>query len=540
MAALLAVPLLYFGLTAAGVAELTVGLATGGALGLGVVLLAASVIAQQLRALRADGAVVARTPAFVPPSVEDLGPRAEAAFRADDPAFTSAGLFAHARALAGHLATGDLEALRPFVSDGLFQRLKTQARLGGLPRELTAFAGLALKALVVSEYSVGAQYQHVGLRASLGEGPQAQTVTLTLLRRRVAQTRAAGLSAHQCPQCGAPLALSATQRCRFCEAIVNSGAHDWVLAGLLPGAHQLARPADVLDPDALRQRDPGLAAEELVDRCTLIFWRWAEARRGAATRLTRVASPGFLGLLELEAPPEGTVSQGSCELRGLGSGEAFDEAQLLVRWADTPASGLRSHQTIFRLRRPRGLRTEAALGLSAARCTRCLAAHTDAEAPQCDYCGAPVRDAWCLEALEPFASWSEQAVAVRQQLGGDWARVATPSQREAALSLLLSVANADGAVAAAEQAWLEALAARWGVGAAQLEVIRQAPARTVPTFARELSRSLTRELAQLSLVDGRVDPKERKRLEAIAAALGTEAELSRALASLIAGRSQPG
>ncbi len=38
-----------------------------------------------------------------------------------------------------------------------------------------------------------------------------------------------GLTAHQCPSCGAPLALTAAGKCEYCGNVVTSGAYTWVL-----------------------------------------------------------------------------------------------------------------------------------------------------------------------------------------------------------------------------------------------------------------------------------------------------------------------
>lgn len=184
--------------------------------------------------------------------------------------------------MAQRLGTGDLAAIHPFVSDGLFQRLSTQQRMGSLPAEFTVFAQLRVKSSMVTDFAVGAQYQSVQLRLTLGDGSNTQTVALSFLRRRLAQSRAEGLAQGKCPHCGAPLELTATQRCRFCEAIVNSGAHDWVLVALTPGAQTLSRQGDVLDPENVRALDPDLATEELVDRAELS----RSLARRIASRLT--------------------------------------------------------------------------------------------------------------------------------------------------------------------------------------------------------------------------------------------------------------
>lgn len=472
------------------------------------------------------------------PELYDQGARAEAAFRVDEPTFSRARLLATAETLAARLGAGDLAAIHPFVSDGLFQRLSTQQRMGSPAAEFTVFARLQVKGTMVTDFSVGSQYQSVQLRLTLGDGDEAQTVALSFLRRRLAHTRAFGLAESKCPHCGAPLELSATQRCRFCEAIVNSGAHDWVLVALTPGVETLTRQGDVLDLENVRALDPELSAEELCDRATLTFWRWVEARQsGVQRRLVRVASQEFLEHLELFPAPTGFVTNGGSELRMLRSRAGFDEAHVAVRWAEAWEGEARSHHTVFKLRRPLGKRAPSAMGLSTLRCLGCLAAVTDAESPLCDYCGASLQDAWCLFDVEPYASWSEAATALRKAIGSDWSRAATPAQREAAMSLLVSVAKADGAVPEDERARLDAIAARWQLPPGQLQAMLSAT--TVPTplrLPRDLAVSLTQELVQLAFLGDQIEPRERKRLEAIAVGLGMESELSRSLARLTASR----
>lgn len=473
-------------------------------------------------------------PTFAAPQTADIGAQAETAFRADDPEFSSDAFIEQCEALCGAIAnSSSLDALHPHLSDGLFQRLKTQERFGSAPR--ADFAIASVSRTVITSYTVGNAWQQLTARVTLGTSAEAQTRSLTFLRRRTAKTHA-NRAASACPHCGALLALTATQRCSHCEAIVNSGEHDWVLCEVAPGAHHLGRQSDVLDPEGVRLRDAALSSEELEDRAALTFWRWLDARRtGERARLRRVATTDLLDLLDAYTAPEGEVALGDVELRVLRSGPAGDEAHVLLRWSDG-AEAPRSHQTIFKLRRPPGLLTPTALGLSTLRCTRCLAAVTDAESPGCEFCGASLQDAWCLHELEPFQSWSESAVKLRRQVGSDWARSSTEAQREAALRALASLAWADGSMSAGERDRLEALGTSWALPASLVQSCLESRQAPTLSLSRGLALSLTQELAQLAMSDGKLQPATRKRLDALAVSLGTEAELGRALAKLISER----
>lgn len=57
---------------------------------------------------------------------------------------------------------------------------------------------------------------------------------LTFMRKTGVLTDAAtsNMSTHQCPHCGAPLAITSAGKCEYCDTIVTTGEHDWVLSDL--------------------------------------------------------------------------------------------------------------------------------------------------------------------------------------------------------------------------------------------------------------------------------------------------------------------
>ena len=450
------------------------GVSLKASLALGLALLVGGgvlVVIRTTRAMRARDDLAH----LVAPEVGDFGQVAETALRATDPAFSREQFLARVQHLVAKLAPQTpLDDLHPFISDGLYQRLRTQERLGDQPR--APFAESAVKAALITRHAVTAAYDQLTVRATIVSAGREQTFHLSFLRRRGARTQPADLTQNRCPQCGAPLALTATQRCAHCEAIVNSGAHDWVLCELSPGVHHLGRAQGVLDPEGVLLRDVNLAIEELEDRAALAFWRWVEARgTNELTRVPRVATPGFIELLPLTPELTGHVQAGQFELRAVREGEAHDEASIVVRWSMGEAHDRASLQWVLELRRPRGQVSNAAIGLSTLRCARCLAASTDAEEPACSFCGAPFTDAWCVHELTPFAQWWERVGTLRAQLAGDWSRVATPAQREQALRMLVSMARADGVVSDAERGFVEQVGQRWSLEPSLVKQCLDAP-----------------------------------------------------------------
>lgn len=466
---------------------------------------------------------------FTVPEVADAGAIAENTLRANDPGFSRAQFLADVTQLMERFVsdTPGIE-LHAKVSDGVVQRLATLERLG---HDLRAqVRGSTVVGAVITSHESTSAYEHLGVRVTLRTGTGDQTWSLTFLRRPDTKTRASGSSSAACPNCGAPLQFAATGRCLHCEAIVNSGAYDWVLCEFTFGSHALGRPLGVLDADGLRTADPKLALEELTDRASLTFWRWVEARqRGDTRRLTRVATPEFIAQLGDTSLPDGVVTLGEVEVRALRRTSLHDEAHVLLRWADTTSEGSRGRQSVFVLRRPKELTSSAETGLSTFRCTGCLAAVTDAEDPACSFCGAPFTDTWCVASELPFARWQESMVALRKQLSGDWTRAATPGQREQALRMLCGLAMADGAVSAAERTMLDETARRWGLPPTLVDSSLRSADGARAQLPKDLAVALTAELVQLAFIDDVIGPRTRKRLEAMAAALGTEMELNRAM-----------
>lgn len=541
------IPVVFFGVTV--VVALSAGSpdtrATfwGVSLGCTVSLFAAVAVFELLR----SGARSARSDAHLSlaslvPAARPVDLHAEAAMALghDDPEFSPTRVAAHVEALYRAMQQasrdGHLDGVHAWMSDGLYQRLSTQARLSGAIAGAELLDGHTLQAAVLCGAGLGATYQSMSVRVTVapraaGAGApqhQAQTQTWQFLRRRAVKTRAQGLLEGRCPGCGAPLHFTATQRCAHCQAVVNSGEHDWVLCDTSPGATTLSRKPELLDPDGLRAKDPTLSPEELVDRALLAFWRWYEAAVGGdARRLTRVSTEAFRAELASTKLPrvshEARVTVGGADLRMLRLVDGVERASALVWWS---AGDGESQQTILELVRPSQPRAaQQGTGLASLRCEACLAPMTDAETPGCEHCGQPFTDAWRLNAIQPFGTWATELRAIRKQLGpqgGDWQTVPR-HERLRALQLAAAVAAVDGRVTDAERALVGQLAATWGLTAEELEAAMQhrGPVNAAGlALPRDFARELVRQLVEVVFVDGRADLPERKLVERLGASLG--------------------
>ncbi|HPS82080.1 MAG TPA: CTP synthase, partial [Candidatus Limiplasma sp.] len=105
--------------------------------------------------------------------------------------------------------------------------------------EALQHAGLAEDVHVaVTAEAVDTTVSLEGGRLLHGSGaPESFTEVWTLLRRPGAKTLSRpGLMEGYCPNCGNKLALSTSITCASCQALINSGEYDWVLAEITQGS----------------------------------------------------------------------------------------------------------------------------------------------------------------------------------------------------------------------------------------------------------------------------------------------------------------
>ncbi|WP_224248288.1 TIM44-like domain-containing protein [Hyalangium gracile] len=394
------------------------------------------------------------------------------------------------------------------------------------------------------------------------------TEVWTFVRKPGAQTRIGqDLFQGKCPNCGAPFKGGAANTCEYCNAVVNSGNYDWTLSEITQGVEFNRHPADVSGLREARQADPALNLEILEDRTSLLFWRWIDAQsRGEASRMAQVANSEMVSQLGQEIETLGKQGKRRVILEcavGAVTTRAFeihpdghDMAHVEIRWSARmgvgPATGRPPQlppvpqRWVFTLTRKHGAKTNTSNGMATDRCPQCNAPLTNSGASTCDYCGARLgtgEQDWVLA----FAFLSETWEARERQRRSAGAQLPSPArpispveapaaamaspgtdnvldvqERERLLYMMAAIAATDGAVDASERKLLKLCATRWSVPWQNVEMaLNSGPQlfnKLIPRGSPEASVFL-KNLVQMALVDGRVDRKERRMLEAAAAHL---------------------
>jgi len=494
----------------------------------------------------------------------------------------------------------DMTPVRPFLSDATWQRFDVQLKLldsQGIRDAITDIevGDVRLIGLTQSEWfdsiqvrvharmrdtDVPARFTDAQATDAARKAPlEAFTEVWTFVRKPGAQTRIGeDLFQGKCPNCGAPYKGGATNRCEFCDAVVNSGNYDWTLSEITQGVEHTRYHRTVDGLRRAREDDPALNLEVLEDRASLLFWKWISAQSEGDTRgLAKVATPQAIQGLDAEL--EGLRRQGrrrvflecavgSADVRALDvDPSGYDRAHVEIRWSARMGVGPVGERPpqlptvpqrfIFTLARKHGATTNTANGMSTNRCPQCNAPLTNSAATTCDFCGTQLgsgeRD-WVLASALPFEAWnatqgraygpgqrrntvrSEPASQPLVSSGAEGSDVVMDVQeRQRLLYMMAAVAAADGTVTSAERKLLKLCSERWGVDWANVEMALNAGPQL---FDRLVTRGspeaevFLRNIVEMALVDGRIDRKERRMLESAAAHLGLQEQL----ASMLSGQ----
>ncbi len=456
----------------------------------------------------------------------------------------------------------DLEPLRPFVSDGVFERFSLQIEEQREDGWRQGMEGLEVGPPTIVLVDTGRHFDSITVRIpfradihrlSLETGkkisgsklPRSSFVECwTFVRRRGARSvTEGGLIEGKCPNCGAPLSMNQSARCGSCECLARSGQYDWVLTEITQeSVWSPETEGEIPGFASTLERDPGMNVQLLEDRASVAFWRKCAADRAdGVDPLTRVGDAEFVEryAAELAAAPKrprtyiGDCAVGSVCTLGLLDGDERDRAVVEIVWdgrrVRVAERGKRVldknrviHRTLFVLARKAGAETRLDDTFTTACCRTCGAHDTGGTDPACPYCESPRtgdKSTWLL--TEILAEGSAEATKLRQELRQEVAALsrgaplARPARPSAAGLFWWAVATAqqDGRIDPKERAALESLAARQGLDAQDLEtLLRSQVSGTSAPEPRDESeaRSWLRSLVQLALADGAIQSSEKR------------------------------
>jgi len=476
----------------------------------------------------------------------------------------------------------DLSSVRPYLSDATYRRLEVQLRLNELAGVRDALAEVGLKDVELISLNQSEWFDSVQLRIrahardtdvpartsddearalAARAALEPFTEVWTFVRRPGAKSRfkiGDELFDGKCPNCGAPYRGGATNVCEFCQAVINSGNYDWSLSEITQGTEHVRHHTTVDGLLEARRADAALNLEVVEDRTSLIFWKWVEAQTTRTTQtLLKVAAPELVQELRSELEELAKRGRqkvflecavGAVNVKLFRPGEdGYDECHVDIRWSarmgvgpageKPPELPVVPHRSVFVLRRKQGAQTPISHGVSTSRCVHCHGPLTDSLGVKCDYCGTPLSDGqldWVVFEASAYEVWSARqqqrmhAELARGRLGDGLEDLADPSERERLLYMMAAVAAADGQVSPKELSLLKMCSERWSVPFQRVELALHSGHQMLDSLMPKQSPQgahFVRQLVNMALIDGRIDAKERKLLESVAAHLGLQQEL---------------
>jgi len=227
-----------------------------------------------------------------------------------------------------------LAAVRPFISDGIYQRFATQFQMMALLKQRNSLDHVRVLEVAPVAASRDGQYDVLQVRIAAAmrdaficeldhsldsAGDAAFTEYWSFIRKRHAAPEGGNIYQNQgCPSCGAALPpdMGELCRCAYCQVMVNSGEFDWVLAEITQQTDygRDSSWAGSVSPQLLQAlaelsvEAPDLAVQLIEDKASNAFMQIMTAlvtRNPAVVR--RFVSDAALATITALIPPDDTV-----------------------------------------------------------------------------------------------------------------------------------------------------------------------------------------------------------------------------------------
>ncbi len=455
-------------------------------------------------------------------------------------------------------SNGDIKPVRQWLTDGVYQHLQRQLQMMAQIKSTNTLSDIAAPTVRFVSAQESGRYTAVLLQVTASLGDRLDCGVLPEFGYEVKETfteywsfirasgasGAAGIRHDSCPSCAAPLPhdRGTVWRCEACGSLLNTGRYNWVLAGISQSGFQGRTQGSSyynggIDEQIarLQKEDPDFLPLRIEDHAANVFMQmeWARTSRNPDV-LSRFTDPDFLPTLLH------TLEQSHCHYYRL----YLDGVHLLELNA-TPTQEIEAAVYLvyssLRLNRSDGVWKKEDAGIIRRRMVLLFRRRAGTISPErslyalvCPSCGAPMGetvDAVCAYCGASFVTgehdWrfagilQEQEIAPYQKAISSQNRIfpLPPSLFEdlgsvsgIAFRNMLAVMACDGPLNDEELRTMEALAARWHVGAAQLKDDRWKAVRGLLPVTFPVRPHLRRRVAALmreaAMADGVISPEE--------------------------------
>ena len=369
--------------------------------------------------------------------------------KSKDPDFSEKGFCARAKKAFSLIQKAwsdrDISKAEAFIADGTYEQFLIQ--LGFMKQEhiLDVMENLKIKdvyilgfesdgnidSIFLSITAEGKNYKVNDQTKKYIEGDKKVeefTEIWTFIRRTGAKTLGKpGLIEGYCPNCGTPITIGRHTNCSSCGCLLRSGEHDWILSNITQNC-EWVRQNNNLIPGVKKYMgfDGGFIVQHIEDRTAMMFWRKVSAdRQGDIAPLRKIAVDKYYAKVQKTySSADGYEYFDDCAIGSIrllavdadkNANEDYIYVEILWNGLLKPSKNKKqsfvnkigklfekkkNSNSVFVLKRKRGVMTDTKTGLCAAPCPNCGAMESNSSNNECEYCGAVMNDGnrdWVLE-----------------------------------------------------------------------------------------------------------------------------------------------
>ncbi len=456
----------------------------------------------------------------------------------------------------------NIKPVKHFISDGIFEKCDIQLKIQkksllknvttGLNISNISLAGvesdnnfdtihLAISATAIDQYF----HSETGRKLVGSSTPETFTEYWSFLRKPGTKTiNKPGLLEGFCPNCGSPIKLNDKAECQSCEAIVQSGEYDWVLAEITQASEwSFQEKEEVRGLSTLTEKDKSFNIQHIEDRVSVMFYRNQAAEFFSDEQyIAKIATNNFMGNNRSKYKKhEGMTSFfadsaiGSVELVEaiVDENSEYDKLSVKVKWSGHRTEAILpslikpefhlSHIYIqeYVLIRKSDATTNNQNSILSVHCPNCGAPEKKDDKNVCGYCFTPLNDGskeWVLDEIKPFiASFTKPLTTENQPL--NISTMGTNSQvplsvinANNVITTSVAVMLADGVIDDKEMKMLEDMASVRHITKEKLStIISSVKSKSIlipePNTPQE-GKELLRNMVLMCLADGKVEKSE--------------------------------
>jgi predicted lipid-binding transport protein (Tim44 family) len=403
-------------------------------------------------------------------------------------------------------SAGDIQPVRRFLSDGVYQRFNTQFAMMNLLKQKDEISEVSINDIFVDRIDTDGLFDilHVCVSAEMNDrfvcetnpklnspgGHESFTEYWSFMRKRGKGGKDIYFS-QNCPNCSAPLPekMGDAGNCPYCKSFVNSGEYDWVLSEItqvddytMNNYRQDKSSSVEKAVKSLIAEDENFSVQLVEDKASNAYLQIQTALAfNDLSRLRRFVTDAYYEKLSKESPESSIVFNrlylNDVSLVGIQDADGKNKLYIAIKSSYQRASlekgkaemvdpQILTKREVLVMERNKGAGASKG-SVYAHLCPACGAPVADSLNVKCTYCGSVMnspKTEWIVSALLDASEYSVSAFEQKDSFSAQESVDIEDSLytgRDFAFNNALVIFSADGVFSDEEKAMAERLAKKW-------------------------------------------------------------------------------